>query len=116
PWREQIRTRFAELGAPEATSLALDAYGQKTFEADLSTWMKVAERGTGNSNASWILNNLAKAQLRAGLWDHAIANCQRSLKAQPNWGGHVLNWSVLALAHHHRGQTDEAQRWFKKAD
>ncbi|HEV3260898.1 MAG TPA: hypothetical protein VG013_28865, partial [Gemmataceae bacterium] len=32
------------------------------------------------------------------------------------WPGQVVNWLVLAMAHHRLGHADEARRWLDKAD
>jgi tetratricopeptide (TPR) repeat protein len=61
------------------------------------------------------LHVLGMAHYRAGQFDLAIRRCHESLKAEPHWTGHVLNWLTLAMSHHALGQTASAQEWAAKA-
>jgi tetratricopeptide (TPR) repeat protein len=63
----------------------------------------------------WFLHTLGTAHYRAGEFDQAIRRCRESLQVAPNWGGNMLNWLVLALAHQRLGHADEARQWFNKA-
>jgi hypothetical protein len=58
-------------------------------------------------------HTLALAHYRAGQFDQVVQGLQKSL--QLGWGGHVLDWLVLAMAHHRLGQEAEARRWMDKA-
>jgi tetratricopeptide (TPR) repeat protein/WD40 repeat protein len=62
---------------------------------------------------AWWRHNLAVAHHRAGHWDQAIEECQKSLEI--NWGGEVLNWLLLAMAHHQLRHADESRQWLDKA-
>jgi serine/threonine protein kinase/tetratricopeptide (TPR) repeat protein len=63
----------------------------------------------------WFLHTLALAHYRAGHFEQAVARSQESMKADPKWGGNILNWLVLALAHERLGRADEARKWIDKA-
>jgi serine/threonine protein kinase/tetratricopeptide (TPR) repeat protein len=67
------------------------------------------------ANVPWYLHGLALAHYRFGQWEEAAARSQESLKADPNWGGIMLNWLVLALAEKSQGHTDQARQWMEKA-
>jgi tetratricopeptide (TPR) repeat protein len=66
--------------------------------------------------APWYLHALGLAEYRAGRFDRAIQQLQMSMDADPRWPGQVVNWLVLAMAHHRLGHADEARRWLDKAD
>jgi WD40 repeat protein/serine/threonine protein kinase len=60
-------------------------------------------------------HTLAVAYYRAGRFALAIEQAQKSMKDDPAWGGHVVNWLLLALAYQRQGQDAEAGRWLDKA-
>ncbi|HEV3260827.1 MAG TPA: protein kinase, partial [Gemmataceae bacterium] len=66
--------------------------------------------------APWYLHTLGLAEYRAGRFDQAIQQLQKSMDTDPRWPGQVVNWLVLAMAHHRLGHADEARRWLDKAD
>ncbi len=55
------------------------------------------------------------AQFRAGHLDEATKRFQESLKTAPTWTARFLNWLGLALVHHERAETGEAQDSLDKA-
>ncbi len=62
----------------------------------------------------WNRRWLALAQLRAGQYIEALNNLEASLTPRERWqedGGH---WPLLAIAHHHLGNTDAARLWLNK--
>jgi tetratricopeptide (TPR) repeat protein len=61
------------------------------------------------------VHTAAVAHYRAGHFEQALARSQESMKADPKWGGKILNWLVLALAHERLGQAGEARKWMDKA-
>jgi serine/threonine protein kinase/tetratricopeptide (TPR) repeat protein len=67
------------------------------------------------ANVPWYLHGLALAHYRFGQWEEAAARSQESLKADPHWGGIMLNWLVLALAEKSQGHTEQARQWMEKA-
>lgn len=73
-------------------------------------------RGTqpqGNSN---LLHALACAHYRAGQFDEAIKGCHESLSLR-HWPEEpVVNWLVLAMSHHRKGELKEAKQWWQKAE
>jgi serine/threonine protein kinase/WD40 repeat protein/tetratricopeptide (TPR) repeat protein len=62
---------------------------------------------------TWYHHVVALAHYRAGQWDQAIDECQKGLEF--NWGGQVLNWLLLAMAHDQFGHADESRQWLDKA-
>jgi tetratricopeptide (TPR) repeat protein len=64
---------------------------------------------------AWYLHTLAVAYYRAGRFALAVEHAQKSMQDDPAWGGHVVNWLLLALAHQRQGQEAEARRWLDKA-
>jgi serine/threonine protein kinase/tetratricopeptide (TPR) repeat protein len=66
------------------------------------------------ARAPWHLHSLALAHYRAGQLEQAVRRSQESLKADPRWGGAVLNWLQLALAYQRLGQPEEARAWMDK--
>jgi serine/threonine protein kinase/Flp pilus assembly protein TadD len=63
----------------------------------------------------WKLHTLAVAHYRAGQFEQTVEHCQTSLRIGDNWGGDVLNWLLLAMAHERLGNADEARHWLDKA-
>ncbi len=67
--------------------------------------------------AGWPRHVLGLAHLRAGAYEQAVRQFERSTKDDPDWQGRapVLNGLGLALAHHHLGHAAEARRSFDAA-
>ena len=63
----------------------------------------------------WYRHALAVAHYRASRFERAREEADISLQRDPEWGGHVLNWLVLAMAHHKLGHPDDARAWLKKS-
>jgi tetratricopeptide (TPR) repeat protein/WD40 repeat protein len=61
----------------------------------------------------WYHHIVALAHYRAGHWDQAIEECQKSLEI--DWDGQVLNWLLLAMAHHQLNHADQSRQWLEKA-
>jgi tetratricopeptide (TPR) repeat protein len=59
------------------------------------------------------LNTLGAALYRAGRIDEAIARLEESVKASGGVGV-PQDWAFLAMAHHKKGNDDEARRWLEK--
>jgi hypothetical protein len=64
-------------------------------------------------NVPWHLHTLVLAQYRAGQFEQAVKRSNESLKTSSWWGG-ALNWLVLAMAHKHLGQLEEARSFMDK--
>jgi tetratricopeptide (TPR) repeat protein len=73
------------------------------------------ERETAKGKNAWNVHVLGRAQLRAGQLEAAVRSCKESLEIEPTWPGRMLNWTVLAMAHHRLGQLKEARAWLDKA-
>ena len=59
------------------------------------------------------LNTLGAALYRAGRSDEAIARLDESVKASGG-NGAPADWVFLAMAHHKKGNGEEARRWLEK--
>jgi tetratricopeptide (TPR) repeat protein len=64
---------------------------------------------------AWYRHTLAVAYYRAGRFAPAVEHAQKSMQDDQAWGGHVVNWLLLALAQQRQGQDAEARRWLDKA-
>lgn len=40
---------------------------------------------------------------------------EESMRCEPEWPAHAVNWLALSMAHHRLGRADEARRWLGKA-
>jgi len=84
--------------------------------ADLSVPVQMAEAAVAGYPADqkrFALNTLGAALYRAGRIDEAIARLDESVKA----GGGVgvpQDWVYLGMAHHKKGNHEEATRWLEK--
>jgi len=61
----------------------------------------------------WNRHWLGLAQLRAGQYSEALASLEASLTG---WRQEGRMWPLLAIAHHHLGETDAARRWLHKTE
>ena len=59
----------------------------------------------------WNRRWLGLAQLRGAQYDEAITTLEASLAPGERWQKDGLVWALLAIAHHHLGNEDEARRW-----
>jgi tetratricopeptide (TPR) repeat protein len=72
--------------------------------------VRLAEKAlAGNPKVPWYLHTMALAYYRAGQFEKAVQNARESQKAGPRWGGCMVNWVLLALAHQRLGQLDTAR-------
>src|SRR5262249_26815589 len=79
------------------------------------TIKRVQEVVDQKSEQGWYRHTLAVACYRADRFEEAVGQCEQSMKRDPDWGGHVVNWLLLAMAHQRRGHAKEAQEWLDKA-
>jgi tetratricopeptide (TPR) repeat protein len=77
------------------------------------TWVEKAV--AVQPKAGWSHHTLAVAHYRAGRFDRAIEACEKSMEVEPQWGAHVVNWLLLAMAHQRKEQEEEARKWLDKA-
>jgi tetratricopeptide (TPR) repeat protein len=63
----------------------------------------------------WSVHVLGLAYYRAGENDKAVECLQKALEDHPDWEHNVLNWLVLAMAHHRLKHEKEARRWLEEA-
>jgi serine/threonine protein kinase len=81
---------------------------------DASQAVELAERAVAlvpEEGTYW--NTLGVAQYRAGNWDVAIGDLEKSMRLRK--GGDSLDWFFLAMAHWKKGNREEARRWFDRA-
>jgi WD40 repeat protein/serine/threonine protein kinase len=84
--------------------------------ADLEVPVRMAEAAVAGYPAEqkrFALNTLGAALYRAGRTDEAIARLDESVKASGGTGA-PQDWVFLAMAHHKKGNTEEARRWLEK--
>jgi len=77
-------------------------------------FVALAERNIKREPTANHFNTLGAALCRAGNYEQAIQNLDRSIDLQEGKGV-VDDWLFLALAHHHVGHRDLAQKWLAKA-
>jgi tetratricopeptide (TPR) repeat protein len=85
-------------------------------DADLAVPVQMAEKalaGYAPEQKRYALNTLGAALYRAGRIDEAIARLDESVKAAGGVGD-PQDWAFLAMAHHKKGNDDEARRWLEK--
>jgi serine/threonine protein kinase/Flp pilus assembly protein TadD len=75
--------------------------------------VQLAERAVQAKPEPHYLHTLGLAHYRAGEFDKAIEQLQKSNEG--TWKAKVANWLVLAMAHQRLGHTDEARSWFDRA-
>jgi tetratricopeptide (TPR) repeat protein len=74
--------------------------------------LHLAERAVqAEPNTAWYLHTLSLAYYRAGRFQRAIEMAEASLESNPRWEPFVLNWLMLAMAHHHLQHAGEARQW-----
>ena len=78
-----------------------------------SRWPRRRLRAIPPSRSDLALNTLGAALYRAGRIDEAIARLDESVKASGGVGV-PQDWAFLAMAHHKKGNDDEARRWLEK--
>jgi uncharacterized protein (TIGR03067 family) len=71
--------------------------------------VRLAERAVEAAQTPWHLHALGLAHYRAGQFDLAIQRLRES--GSTGWKGNPTNWLITAMAHHRRGQADEAHMW-----
>jgi WD40 repeat protein/tRNA A-37 threonylcarbamoyl transferase component Bud32/tetratricopeptide (TPR) repeat protein len=84
--------------------------------ADLAVPVQMAEKalaGYPPAQKRFALNTLGAALYRAGRIDEAIARLDESVKASGGVGV-PQDWAFLAMAHHKKGNDDEARRCLEK--
>jgi tetratricopeptide (TPR) repeat protein len=71
----------------------------------------LAERTDGKFlHGAWKFFLLGKAHYRAGHYRQAVGLLRDSLAAEPKWQDRIVNYPVLAMAHHRLGQPHEARQ------
>ena len=63
----------------------------------------------------WSVHILGLAYYRAGEYANAVKHLQKALEDHADWEHNVLNWLVLAMAHHRLKHEYEARRWLDEA-
>jgi tetratricopeptide (TPR) repeat protein len=77
---------------------------------------RLARHTPYSGHTPWSAHVLALAHYRAGRYDTAVAGLRKRLEADAAWQHQVLNWLVLAMAHHRLGQVAEGQKWLHQAN
>jgi hypothetical protein len=83
--------------------------------ADPARVVTVAQRVANTRRSAVNLNKLATALYRARQFKPAIDRLHESLAMKNDWQVEILNWLVLAMAHHQLGEGKDARHWLDKA-
>jgi superkiller protein 3 len=83
--------------------------------ADRQEAIKLAQEAVEEKSGAWYGHTLALACYRADRFEEAVKLCEESMKRDPDWEGHVVNWLLLAMAHQRLGHAKEAHEWWAKA-
>ena len=83
--------------------------------ADLDRALDWANQAVAAESRAHHLHTLGLVHYRAGRFDEAVHSLTQSMEREPGWPAHVLDWLLLAMAHHRLGHADEARQWFAKA-
>src|SRR5205085_2885245 len=75
--------------------------------------VEVARQGLFTTPEGWPRFALGLAHLRADDWQPAITAATESLKRP--WPGTIMNYPLLAMAHHRLGHAAEARGWLDKS-
>jgi tetratricopeptide (TPR) repeat protein/roadblock/LC7 domain-containing protein len=113
----RLRQRFGQTQDGQELYLLARILALAPHEATEPTQAVAILEGEGvvDPRAAWHRHTLAVAYYRAGRFAMAVEHAQKSMKDDPGWGGHVVNWLLLALGHQRQGQEAEARRWLDKA-
>jgi tetratricopeptide (TPR) repeat protein len=76
--------------------------------------VRLAEEGVAAQANPWNRHTLALAYYRAGRLDEAAERARQSMEHSA-WTGQPLNWLVLAVVDHSRGDSASAKQWLDKA-
>jgi hypothetical protein len=124
---QDVLGRFANRPAPKNLFEALEFQHAATIcflRPDAGVDLKQATRLARSALAAApddaiMLTGLSAASIRNGEPDKAISLIHTALskkwKLNLDWGGPVIAWLQLSLAHHQLGQTEEGRVWFNKA-
>ena len=108
--------RLASVTDPQTCYLLARTASLAPGGGDPAQAVQRAEKGVAAyAKRAWYLHTLAVAHYRAGQFGEAVRRAQQSLKDDPAWGGHVVDWLLLAMAHERLGHADEARQWLDKA-
>jgi tetratricopeptide (TPR) repeat protein len=108
-FRQRKDAYAAYLGARACALLDRPPLGAKELA-------KLAEEALGASPAApWFSYTLGSVYSRAGRYEEAAAQLNRSLKVEPPWQ-RGLNWLALALVNQRLGRHEQAKADLEKAD
>lgn len=105
--------------APDYAAHLLDhtlALGPNTAIDPLRLVQRAREHTPSNPQQKpWYQHALGLALYRAGMYEQAVECLKQALDENGAWGGQVLEWLVLAMAHHQLGHSEEAKNWLGTA-
>ena len=82
--------------------------------ADFAEPLRLAEKSVASRRDYPSLKTLAAALYRAKRYEDSIKKFDEAIKVHGQ-GGTAADWLFLAMAHHHLGHMDEANKWLTKA-
>jgi tetratricopeptide (TPR) repeat protein len=77
---------------------------------------RLVRQRPGFGHEPWSAHVLGLAYYRAGRYDAAVAGLRKRLEDDAAWQHQVLNWLVLAMAHHRLEQVAESHKWLHQAN
>jgi serine/threonine protein kinase/tetratricopeptide (TPR) repeat protein len=115
--RRKPKTVF-EVG--ELYEVACICFLQPNADANLEVATRLAKTALSVfPNDALLLLGLSAAYLRGGAPEKAIPVIHKTLgkrwSQNMDWGGPVIAWLQLSMAHHQLGQVEEGRTWFSKA-
>jgi tetratricopeptide (TPR) repeat protein len=113
----KLLSRFRKRSDPNSlNNVAWNCVYAPGAVADLAVPVQMAEKaleGYPPQQKYAAVNTLGAALYRAGRLDEAIARLNESVKGSGGVGV-PQDWAFLAMAHHKKGNSDEAHRWLEK--
>jgi tetratricopeptide (TPR) repeat protein len=110
---QRLLDQFADPIPAAAAARVMRACIVVPAAADLAALVKLADSTAKDPDNMFVLAATGAALFRAGRPDEAIGQISQAI--EQSRGENVENWLFLAMAHHHAGQSQEAQRWFDRA-
>jgi tetratricopeptide (TPR) repeat protein len=106
---EALLKRLGQTTDPEtANDVAWTCCLAPGATSDPNSVVALAERALTKEAHWWNLKTLGAALGRAGRHAEAVTRLREAIKAEGK-GGMISNWFLLAMAHHHLNQPDQAR-------
>jgi tetratricopeptide (TPR) repeat protein len=114
---QKLVVQTADVTDPETANLVARAcvIASKAV-GDFQPCVALARRAVDQApNNPEFRHTLGTTLYRAGDYDGAVQSLDEAIRLRRN-DGRWCDWLFLAMAHHHLGHSDDAQRWLEKVD